>query len=57
MDKKIERSLERIIQYLFWEEIRHWEELGKPRDHIFTDVRRVDRWLDKASAPKKKRAR
>ena len=57
MDKKIERSLERIIQYLFWEEIRHWEELGKPRDHIFTDVRRVDRWLDKSSAPKKKRAR
>jgi hypothetical protein len=45
--------MERIIEYLFWEEIRHWEELGKPRNHIFTDVRRVDRWLDKVSEGKR----
>jgi hypothetical protein len=45
MDKEIERSLERIIEYLFWDEIRDWEAQGKPRKQIFTDVRRVDRWL------------
>ena len=49
MDEKIEKSLERIIEYLFWDEIRDWEAQGKPRNHIYTDVRRVDRWLDKVS--------
>jgi hypothetical protein len=54
MEKKIEGSLERIIDYLFWDEIRDWEAEGKPRKHIFTDVRRVDRWLGEIT--KKKRA-
>jgi len=49
MDENIERSLERIIEYLFSDEIRDWEAQGKPRNHIFTDVRRVDRWLDTVS--------
>jgi hypothetical protein len=49
MDEKIERSLERIIEYLFSDEIRDWEAQGKPRNHIYTDLRRVDRWLDKVS--------
>jgi hypothetical protein len=49
MDEKIEKSLERIIEYLFWDEIRDWEAQGKPRNHIYTDLRRVDRWLDKVS--------
>jgi len=49
MDEKIEKSLERSIEYLFWDEVRDWEAQGKPRNHIYTDVRRVDRWLDKVS--------
>lgn len=49
MDERIEKSLERIIEYLFWDEIRDWEAQGKPRNHIYTDLRRVDRWLDKVS--------
>jgi hypothetical protein len=54
MDKKIEQSLERIIEYLFWDEIRDWEAAGRPqRDHIYLDVMRVDDWLDKASQRKR----
>ena len=49
MDEKIEKSLERIIEYLFWDEIRDWEARRKPRNHIYIDIRRVDRWLDKVS--------
>ena len=45
MDKDVARSLERIIQYLFFDEIRDWEAQGKPRNHIYCDVRRVDTWL------------
>ena len=45
MDKDVARSLERIIQYLFLDEIRDWEAQGKPRNHIYRDVRRVDKWL------------
>jgi hypothetical protein len=37
--------LERIIQYLFWDEIRRSEELGKPLNHIHHDILRVDEWL------------
>ena len=45
MDKDVARSLERIIQYLFFDEIGDWEAQGKPRNHIYRDVRRVDKWL------------
>ena len=58
MDKNVARSLERIIQYLFFDEIRDWEAQGKPRNHIYRDVRRVDKWLDEETgkrAPEKKR--
>jgi hypothetical protein len=53
MEKKIEKSLERIIEYLFWDEIWDWEAQGKPRKHIFADVRRVDHWLGERTERKR----
>lgn len=45
VEPKIAESLERIVEYLFWDEIRHWEARGRPRNHIYRDVRRIDKWL------------
>jgi hypothetical protein len=57
MDKNIERSVKRIVEYLFSDEFRHWEELGEPMNHIFIDVWSVDRWLKKMSAGRRARKR
>jgi hypothetical protein len=54
MDKHVEGSLERIIEYLFSDELRHWQEQGEPMNHIFIDVWRVDRWLKKLRAEKRR---
>ena len=45
MDEEVKRSLLDVIEYLYSEEKRHYEESGKPKNHIFNDVRRVDDWL------------
>ena len=31
-------SLEKVITYLSYDEQEHWEETGKPDDHIWNDV-------------------
>jgi hypothetical protein len=52
MNEKTERSLQRIIDYLYPDELRHWEELGKPKEgHIFVDVQRVSTWFEKNKKP------
>jgi len=48
MDTNIAASLERIVEYLFWDEIKDWEACGRPaEDHIYLDVLAVDEWLDR----------
>jgi len=57
MTEYIEMSLERIINYLFWDEIRDWEAQGKPKNHIYKDLQRVDKWLGKVVERKRARRR
>jgi hypothetical protein len=44
MDKKTYRSVLAILAYLMPEEKRHWEEAGRPKDHIYLHVKRLDDW-------------
>lgn len=50
MKKKIDAetmtAISNLIIYMYDDEKKHWEECDKPRkEHIFLDVRKVDKWL------------
>jgi hypothetical protein len=50
MDNKTQMRLRRIINYLYADEERHWQEAGEPNtNHIFHDIIRLAEWLDKAA--------
>ena len=51
MDEKTYASLRAAVIYLSADEARHFEECGRPRNHIHRHVTRLARWLD-ATAPK-----
>ena len=38
MNQKEYNALQRIVDYLYADEQKHWEESGKPKKHIFLDV-------------------
>ena len=46
MDEKTYQSLLNIVDYNWAEEERHWEESGKPKNHIFCDLRRAAKYLE-----------
>jgi len=37
-----ERSLRAVIDYLWDQEKKHYEELGKPKDHIFEHLSKLE---------------
>jgi hypothetical protein len=45
MNHEIFKSLEKVVKYLYDDEQKHWEEDGKPKDHIFTHVNLLDHWV------------
>jgi len=44
--KKVLTSMNTLIQYSIASEEKHYEECGKPRNHIFCDVRKIAYWLN-----------
>ena len=42
----ITRSLTNIIEYLYETEKKHWEEMNKPRNHIYYDIKLIKNWLE-----------
>ncbi len=46
MDKKTYDAIKRVVEYLYDDEENHWEESGKPKNHIFRDVCRLNGLLD-----------
>jgi hypothetical protein len=46
MDKNTLESLRRVVLYSIIEEGRHFEESGKPRNHIWRHLMTVAKWLD-----------
>jgi hypothetical protein len=49
MDKKTKASVQELVDYLYADEMRHWQESDRPALHIFHDITRVAEWLDKAA--------
>lgn len=47
MDAPTIESLREILDYLYADEKRSWQEAGEPEGgHIFNDIKRVVAWLD-----------
>jgi hypothetical protein len=47
MDKLL-NDLRTIVDYMYKDEERNWEECDKPtKNHIFLNIRRVDKYLKK----------
>ena len=46
------KHLKRIVNYMFEEEKRHYEETDEPEGHIFESVQAIRRILPKASVIK-----
>ena len=49
MNEAVYHSLCAILEYMYEDEERHWEESGKPKTHIFNDVVRVQEWADEVA--------
>jgi len=47
LDKTTYQSLRRIVIYLAPDEGKHFQEMGRPRRHIYRDVLALARFLDK----------
>jgi len=47
----IKESISNIVNYLKELEQTHFEESGKPQDHIYNDVLEVEEWLESPSCP------
>jgi hypothetical protein len=45
MDHETIESLRRVIDYLWKDEYKSWQEDGKPSSHIFNDLIALDDWL------------
>jgi len=44
---KLQKEIAVICDYLVVDEKRHYEESGRPKDHIWLHVKRIQRWLNK----------
>jgi hypothetical protein len=52
IDKRTLNAVRSLVIYMCPEEGRHYEESGKPADHIFRKVIKVARWIDKVDPPR-----
>ena len=41
MKKELQIDIKTVIDYLWHSEKRHWEEVKKPKDHIFCKLKRI----------------
>ena len=44
MDNETYNSLCAVLDYLIPAEKRHWEEAGRPKQHIYLHLKQVDDW-------------
>jgi hypothetical protein len=45
MDNETYASLEKVVEYLWIDEEKHFEESDHPKDHIFRDIKRLRDWV------------
>lgn len=46
MDSETIEALRSVIEYLWDDEERHWQELNNPKDHIYHDLMLLKIYLD-----------
>lgn len=46
MDKKTRDAIKALVDYLKVDEAKHWNEMNRPKNHIYNQIRIVDKWLD-----------
>ena len=39
MNKKVKEAIRAILDMHWWDEHKHWQEHGRPKNHIFNDLR------------------
>ena len=44
--KVVRSDIKKLLEYLYEDERKHWEECGKPKKHIFTIIERLENKLD-----------
>jgi len=44
--KELEKSLQRIVDYMWQDEYRDWEEKDNLEDHIFHAINDIKNWLE-----------
>jgi hypothetical protein len=49
MNKDELESLYTVLMYLWKDESKHWEEEGKPKDHIFIHLKLLWKYFDRES--------
>lgn len=45
MDTKTQKALEKVLEYLWEDEKKHYAEMDFPNEHIFRDLNRLRVWL------------
>lgn len=45
IDEKTMASIKAVVQYLYEDEQKHWEESGRPDGHIFQDVKQLKKFV------------
>lgn len=53
-NKNVLTSIKKLVDYLDYDEEKHWEESDKPKYHIYLDIIKVKDWL---KTQKKRRQR
>lgn len=49
MDKKTYASVLAILDYLMADEIKHYEEARRPKDHIYHHIKQLADWADEVA--------
>jgi len=47
--ERIIKDLEKLVEYMWANELQHWEESFNPPDHIFHSINNVKNYLNKES--------
>jgi hypothetical protein len=45
MNEKEIKALQEVIEYLQYDEHKHWQELNRPKKHIYQSLRILNEWL------------
>jgi len=46
MENEIFEHINKMVDYLYESEYKHWEESGKPKNHIFNSAMEVRKWIE-----------